>query len=71
MTEIGKECVFPLSVGLPRPFARAKWSCCTNGVTANPIAERPLVSQSRGRATNLLWGRGCVVLFVSNDSVAP
>ena len=25
--------------------------------TANQIAERPLVSQSRGRATNSLWGR--------------
>ena len=28
--------------------------------TANQIAERPLVSQSRGRATNSLWGRDCV-----------
>ena len=46
---------------MPRPFIpsakrsyRAKWW------TDNQIAERPPVSQSRGRATNSLWGRDWV-----------
>ena len=34
----------------------AKWQ------TANQIAEMPLVFQSRGRATNSLWGRHCLML---------
>ena len=30
-----------------------------NGVSANQFAERPLVSLSRGRATNSIWRRDC------------
>ena len=36
---------------------RANRSYSSKWRTANQIAERPLVSQSRGRATNSLWGR--------------
>ena len=36
---------------------RAKRSCNATLRTANQIAKQPLISQSRGRATNSLWRR--------------
>ena len=62
MVGIGKEYHFTLNFDMPRPFAREKRSYGAKWRTANQIAEQPLVSQSRGRATNSLWGRDCALL---------
>ena len=57
MVDIGTEYRFTLNLDMPWPFTQRKTELLRKMVTANQIAERPLVSQSRGGATNSLWGR--------------
>ena len=59
MVVIGKECGFTSNFDMLRSFTpRKKGVTAENDeqpIKANQIAERPLVSQSRDRATNSLW----------------
>ena len=61
MADIGEDRNFPSNFDMPRPYSPPQNRVTTqNGVTANQVAERPRKSQSRGRATNSLWGRDCM-----------
>ena len=57
IVELGKEYGFTSNFDMPRPFTSSKLSYRAKWRTANQIAERSLVSRSRGRVTNSLWGR--------------
>ena len=61
MVEMGKECSFPLNFDMLRMFTPHKTA--QNGVTANQIAERLFVFQSRGRVENSLWSRNCSFIY--------
>ena len=59
MVGIGKEYHFTLNFTCRSRLPREKQSYGAKWRTANQIAEQPLVSQSRRRATNSLWGPDC------------
>ena len=57
MVEMGKECGFPSNFDMLGRLPRVNGVTAQNRVLGSQIAERPHVSQSRGRATNSVWGR--------------
>ena len=62
MVGIGKEYSFTLNFDMPRPFATRETKLRCKMANSQSDCRTPLVSQSRGRATNSLWERDCVGL---------